>query len=102
MDKQNIQLKITPEMVKNGTHIKCEGCENLVFTEKVIFVKISAILSPSGKIEVIPMPIIMCDRCGKVSSIFDPQNLVPKQLKVKVSKVALKPASETKLRIVKD
>lgn len=100
--EQNIQSKITPEMVKNGTHIKCEGCENLVFTEKVIFVKISAILSPSGKVEVIPMPIIMCDRCGKVSSIFDPQNLVPKQLKVKVSKVALKPASETKLRIVKD
>lgn len=81
-DKQNIQLKITPEMVKNGTHIKCEGCENLVFTEKVIFVKISAILSPSGKMEVIPMPIILCDKCGKVSQIFDPQNLVPKQLKV--------------------
>ena len=82
------QLKITPEMVKNGKNIKCDECGNLTFIEKITFKKISSILSPTGKDEVIPMPIIVCDKCGKVSKIFDPQGLVPKELK------ANKPSSE--------
>ena len=92
------QMKITPEMVKNGTNIKCEGCGNLIFVEKVIFKKIAAVLSPSGKIEVIPTPIIVCDNCGKVSEIFDPQKIVPKELKVVKLSPKTNPSNNLKIQ----
>ena len=74
------QLQITPDMIKNSTGVACEECGNITFTEKLTFKKISAILSPSGKEELVPMPIVACEKCGKVSSIFDPHNVVPKEL----------------------
>ena len=68
--------------------------------EKVIFKKISALLSPSGKTEIVPMPIIVCDKCGKVSDIFDLQNLLPKELKVIKPDKNIDP-SKKNLKIVK-
>lgn len=75
---------LTQEMVKNAQDLKCEGCGSLLFTEKLTFKKISAILSPTGKEELVPMPVVVCDSCGLVSSIFDPHGVVPKSLKVKL------------------
>ena len=77
---------ITSDMIKNSQTIKCE-CGGILFTEKLTFKKLSAILSPTGKEEVIPMPVIICDDCGKVPSAFDPQLLVPKELKATTLKV---------------
>ena len=75
------QMQVTPEMIKNSQNLKCDDCGGMLFTEKLMFKTISPILSPSGRMETIPMPVIVCDKCGKVPSIFDPQNLVPKELK---------------------
>ena len=76
------RMQITPEMVKNAQPVKCT-CGGMVFTEKVFFKKISAILSPSGKEEVIPMPTFFCENCGGVPDIFDPMNVLPPELKAK-------------------
>jgi len=78
MNKQ--QLQITPAMIKNAKEVRCDECGSLTFTEKLTFKTISALLSPSGKEEIIPMPIVACDQCGKVSKIFDPHSVIPKEL----------------------
>ena len=72
--------QITPEMLRNSKNIVCE-CGGLIFAEKLFFKKISALLSPSGKEEVAPMPIIVCEACGKVPSAFDSQNILPAEIK---------------------
>jgi hypothetical protein len=71
---------ITPEMIRNSQTISCD-CGGKIFEEKIIFKKLSAILSPSGKEEVIPMPVIVCMDCGLVPSAFDPQGIIPKELR---------------------
>jgi len=81
---QTKQIAITPDMVKNAAPVKCDECGNLVFTEKLTFKKMSAILSPSGKEEMIPIPIVVCDNCGKVSKIFDPDNLLPREIRASI------------------
>jgi len=72
--------QITPEMIKNSQSLKCD-CGGTLFVEKLTFKKLSSILSPTGKDEIIPMPVIICETCGKVPSVFDPQGLIPKDLK---------------------
>lgn len=47
----------------------CE-CGNLTFVEQYQIKKISALLSKSGKEEIMPYPVLACAKCGK---LFDPQ-----------------------------
>jgi len=72
--------QITPTMLRSSKNIECD-CGGLIFSEKLFFKKISAILSPSGKEEVAPMPIIVCEKCGKVPSAFDTQNILPEEIR---------------------
>jgi len=103
------QLQITPDMIKNASGVSCDECGNITFKEVLTFKKISAILSPTGKEEVVPMPVIVCDVCEKVSKIFDPHNVVPNELKAVPSENAKHVVSEMlagdvtpKMEVVKD
>jgi len=71
---------ITADAIKNAQQIRCE-CGGILFQEKVTFKKISSILSPTGRDEIVPMPVIVCDNCGLVPAAFDPQGLVPPELR---------------------
>lgn len=72
--------QITPDMLRSSKNIVCE-CGGMIFSEKLFFKKISAFISPSGKEEVAPMPIIVCENCGKVPGAFDTQNILPEELR---------------------
>ena len=89
---------ITPEMIRNSKTIACE-CGGVLFEEKIIFKKLSAILSPSGKEETIPMPVMVCTKCGLIPAVFDPQNVIPKELKAILTD---SPVADATLRVIKD
>lgn len=72
--------QITPDMLRSSQNVVCD-CGGMIFSEKLFFKKISAIISPSGREEVAPMPIIVCEACGKVPSTFDSQNILPKEIR---------------------
>jgi hypothetical protein len=72
--------KITTELIRNSITITCD-CGGIIFSEKLIFKKISALLSPSGNEEIVPMPVMICDKCGKTSDVFDPNNVIPREIK---------------------
>ena len=74
--------QITPELLRQSKNVVCE-CGGMIFQEKLFFKKISAILSPSGKEEIAPMPIIVCENCGGVPSVFDTQNILPEEVRAK-------------------
>lgn len=76
------RINLTPQMIKNATTVTCD-CGGNIFTEKLVFKKMSAILSPTGKEEVIPMPVVVCEECGKVPTVFDKDGILPKEVKAK-------------------
>jgi hypothetical protein len=49
--------------------VECE-CGNNTFDSKMMFKKCSAILSPSGKEEHVPVEIVVCTKCGKFQSLL--------------------------------
>lgn len=51
--------------VMNADNVKCE-CGSTTFLQAVELKKLSALVSPSGQNELVPMPAFICSSCGKV------------------------------------
>lgn len=52
--------------------IVCENCGNYTFQEVLLMKKLSALLSPTGKETIIPIPTFSCNACGYINKQFLP------------------------------
>ena len=74
MAKKNIndmgeQKRISAQDLPN---IVCENCGGRFFSQVHAFKRVPAILSQSGKEEIVPIPTFRCDDCGHVNEEFMP------------------------------
>lgn len=61
--------------------IKCEG-DNMLWETSMLFKKLSSLMSPSGKEELIPAEIVVCKKCGKVPQFFwEKAKEIPEELR---------------------
>jgi len=60
----NAQVKI--DLSKADT-IKCDACGNILFIQAYAMKRISAIISPTGKEELITVPLFSCGNCGELA-----------------------------------
>jgi hypothetical protein len=73
-EKLKIDLSGTP-------WVKCEA-GNILWDSSMLFKKLSAILSPSGKEELLPAEVIICKTCGKIPKFFwEKAKEIPDELK---------------------
>ncbi len=56
------------------TDIVCENCGSKFFRQVSAFKKLSALISPSGKEQVVPVPVFRCDECGHINKEFLPKD----------------------------
>ena len=54
------------------TDIICESCGGRFFREVHAFKRISALMSPTGNEQIVPVPTFRCDDCGYVNEEFMP------------------------------
>ena len=54
--------------------IVCENCGSKFFRQVQAFKKLSALISPSGKEQIIPVPVFRCDECGHINKEFLPKD----------------------------
>ena len=57
------------------------SCGNHTFTQATLLREISAILSPTGKAALIPVPVFVCNACGAI-----PDRLIPWFVKEETAK----------------
>jgi len=67
--KEAPQIKIKPEDLKD---IACESCGSKYFRQVNAFKRISALVSPTGKEQIVPVPTFRCDECGFINEEFRP------------------------------
>ena len=67
---QQPNINIRPEDLKN---IVCENCGGRFFREVQAFKRISALISPTGKEQIMPVPTFRCDDCGHINAEFMPK-----------------------------
>ena len=68
-DQPKTQVKID---LKDLTDIQCENCDSKFFRQVSAFKKLSALVSPTGKEQIIPVPVFRCDECGHINKEFLP------------------------------
>jgi uncharacterized Zn finger protein len=61
----NIDLSMAQDVV-------CENCGNYTFNEVVLMKRISALVSPTGKEAIVPIPTFACNACGFINQQFLP------------------------------
>ena len=59
--------KLSPEDMKD---IKCDECGCKFFRQVNAFKRISALMSPTGKEQIVPVPTFRCDDCGYINEEF--------------------------------
>ena len=69
-DQPKAQIKINASDLED---ILCENCEGKVFKEASMFKKLSALISPTGKEQIVPIPVFRCDDCGHINKEFLPK-----------------------------
>ena len=62
--------------ISKTSAIKCEKCENQTFNQTLIIRKLSALVSPNGQEQYIPVGVFACEKCGHVNSEFEKMETV--------------------------
>jgi uncharacterized Zn finger protein len=58
--------------LENAQDVVCENCGNYTFQEVVLMKRVSAIVSPTGKEAIVPIPTFACNACGFINKQFLP------------------------------
>jgi len=68
--KQVPQMQID---LNDLTDFVCAECESKYFRSVTLFKRLSPLVSPSGKEQLVPIPSFRCDECGHVNEQFTPK-----------------------------
>ena len=66
---QGLNINIKPEDLDD---ICCENCGSKYFRQVSAFKRLSGLLSPTGKEQIVPVPVFKCDECGFINEQFRP------------------------------
>ena len=50
--------------ISKATDILCTGCQSPYFMEVMRLKRLSAFISPTGREEIINIPVLLCTECG--------------------------------------
>ena len=57
--------------ISKTSAIKCEKCENQTFKQTLLLRKVSALISPNGQEQYVPIAVFACEKCGHVNAEFE-------------------------------
>lgn len=66
---QNQQATVEVDL-KDAETLKCEHCKNYLFIESYVLKRLSPIVSPTAKEELIPVQVYSCGNCGRVPRLY--------------------------------
>ena len=61
------QVNLKPKDLKD---IVCENCGGKYFRQVNAFKRVAALVSPTGKEQIVPVPCFRCDDCGHINEEF--------------------------------
>lgn len=64
-ESPQMRAGMSPQMLLDSPNVVCE-CGSKLFHEAIVLKKVSALISPTGKEELYPIPVYVCDKCGKI------------------------------------
>ena len=65
----NTNINVKPSDMKD---IVCGDCGSKFFRQVQAFKRLNALISPTGKEQIVPVPVFRCDECGFINKEFRP------------------------------
>ena len=62
--------------ISKTSPVHCEKCENQTFKQTLVIRKLSALVSPNGQEQYIPVGVFACEKCGHVNAEFEKMETV--------------------------
>ena len=62
-------INVNPSDLKD---IVCGECGSKFFRQVSAFKRLNALISPTGKEQIVPVPVFRCDECGHINKEFLP------------------------------
>lgn len=59
--------------------VVCDNCGNYTFNEVVLMKRVSALVSPTGKEAIVPIPTFACNACGFINKQFLPVKMTEQE-----------------------
>ena len=75
MDINQSRSNRPPIDIKLTTPLVCDSCQGEVFTEALMFRKVSALMTDNGKQGLLPVSVYACIKCNNVHRDFIPNEL---------------------------
>ena len=63
-------MELEAKHILTAPNVVCPSCGSKLFIEAVALKKLSAILSPTGREEIVPIPTFVCVECGTVPAEY--------------------------------
>lgn len=82
MDMNSLQAASTQQLmsaVYNAPTVVCK-CGSKLFHEAVVLKKVSGLATGTGREELIPIPVYVCDKCGAIPEEFTSRSAAKKIL----------------------
>ena len=57
--------------ISQTTPVKCDKCENQTFKQTLLLRKVSALISPNGQEQYVPVAVFACEKCSHVNAEFE-------------------------------
>lgn len=76
MAKQQPPVNLDLSMAQD---VVCDNCGNYTFNEVVLMKRVSALVSPTGKEAIVPIPTFACNACGFINKQFLPVRMTEQQ-----------------------
>ena len=74
-DKFGGKPPMSPQLnvdLSKADDVTCERCGNYTFQEVMLMKRMSALISPTGKEAIVPIPTFACNACGHINRGFLP------------------------------
>ena len=79
MDLQATRMQTMMNSVYESPTVVCK-CGSKIFHEAVVLKKVSALVTGTGREELIPIPVYVCDKCGEIPEEFTSKSAAKKIL----------------------
>ena len=63
-------MELDAKHILTAPNVVCPDCGSKIFIEAAVLKKLSPILSPSGKEEIVPIPVFACAKCGNIPAEY--------------------------------
>ncbi len=77
--EEQTRMTVSPEIIKSQKTLTC-SCGGMIFIGGVVFKKLSPLISPSGKEQLFPIEVLMCQKCGKVPEEFNEKGFLSNEV----------------------